>query len=155
MNEKFIDNYQLLKSGLYRLAYSYTLNIADAEDILQEVFIQLYKNINSLTDAEHIKKWCIKVTINKCKDFKKSAWKRKVFGFNENEEKNIPSKTESNEVLDEIFKLPEKYRVILFLYYYEGYKTGEMAKILNKNESTIRSDLSRGREKLKNIFKEV
>jgi len=154
MNDKFIDNYQKIKGDLYRLAYSYTLNETDAEDILQDVFVELYKNIDFLTDEKHIKKWCIRVTINKCKDLRKSMWKRSVFSFSENEERKIYYKESKNEVLNEILKLPVNYKITLFLYYYEGYKSDEIAKILNKKETTIRSYLYRGREKLKNLIKE-
>jgi RNA polymerase sigma-70 factor (ECF subfamily) len=157
MDKQFKDLYQILKDDLFRLAYSYTKNTNDAEDILQEVFVKLYNNINALNTMIDIKKWCIRVTINECKDLQKSIWKRKIFTLDDNKKNNFSyvQNNQSKEILACLFSLPTKYRIILFLYYYEGYKTYEIANILNKKETTIRSILSRGREKLKPILKEV
>jgi RNA polymerase sigma-70 factor (ECF subfamily) len=124
MYNQFKEAYKILKDDMFRLAYSYTNSIQDSEDVIQEVFIKLYNNINHLNNIEDIKKWCIRVTINKCKDLKKSIWKRKILPLDDNK-RNDSFDTQNNqnkEVLDALFTLPPKYRVILFLYYYGGYK---------------------------------
>lgn len=157
INEKnFIEIYDLYKDDIFRLAYSYTKCIPDAEDIVQEVFVKLYKNINNFEDINHIKKWCIKVTVNSCKNLFLSSWKKKKFFLTDKNENLYGANYlfDKNEVLDILLKLPKKQRLIIYLYYYEGYKINEISEILKTNKSTIKTNLFRGRDKLKNILKE-
>lgn len=149
METKFRDIYNLYKNDLFRLAISYTKNISDAEDVIQEVFIKLHTHMANLNDDEHIKYWLIVTTINTCKNINKSYWKRNIISINNFE---VSKDFNNNEILDELFKLPRKYRLVIFLYYYEGYKTKEIASILKTKESTIRSILNRGRNKLKDLL---
>ena len=154
MNQEFLDIFNLYKNDVFRLAYSYTKNVADAEDIAQKVFIKLYKNLPQIKDCDSLKKWCFRVAINECKDLSLSAWKKKIFPITpiiEND--NVLEKvTEKNEVLDAIEKLPKKERSLIYLYYYEEYKIKEIAEILNVKETTIQTRLARAREKLKTIL---
>ena len=157
MDIEFQRIYNLIKNDVIRLAYAYTKNIPDSEDITQEVFIKLYENMNKFLNEtdENIKKWCIKVTVNKCKNLFISSWKKKVrllFEFNDNKLTNKEDLTES--LTNSLFKLSEKYRIVLILYYYEGYKIKEIASILNKKESAIKQRLKRGKEILEKILKE-
>lgn len=152
MDKEFIKYYNLYKDDILRLALSYTKRINDAEDIMQNVFVKLYKNIDNV-EEDKVKKWCIKVTINECRDFFKSFWIKNIFANDEilsnmcNDEKAINLK-------DELFNLPAKYRIVIYLYYYEGYKINEIAEILRVNSSTIQTRLTRGKQKLKEFFKE-
>lgn len=136
---------------LYRLAYSYMKNMHDAEDVVQEVFIQLLKNITIFENSEHKKSWLICVTRNICKNKLKSSWFKKKEDLIE-----MPYYDEYKDttVLDTVMKLPLKYREIIFLYYYEGYKTSEISEITNQKESTVRSLLHRARNILKKSLKE-
>jgi RNA polymerase sigma factor (sigma-70 family) len=130
-----------------RLALSYLRNLADAQDVCQEVYIKLFKHPISFNDSEHEKAWIIRVTINTCKDLTRSPWRK---WFSPIEEALLPIKhTESIEVVSCVLTLPRKYRLVIHLYYYEGYKTVEIAKILNHKESTIRTQLKRAKELLK------
>ncbi len=148
MEEKFNKYFNLFYRDVYRLAFSYTLNYADSKDIVQETFIKLYKNMNKFkenTDVE-IKRWLMVVVSNNCKDYLKSFWKRKV--------KNLAEENQSfvnydKEILDMLQQLDKKYRIPLFLYYYEGYKISEIAKILREKESTIKMRLANGKKMLK------
>ena len=148
MEEKFNKYFNLFYRDVYRLAFSYTLNYADSKDIVQETFIKLYKNMNKFkenTDVE-IKRWLMVVASNNCKDYLKSFWKRKV--------KNLAEENQSfvnydKEILDMLKQLDKKYRIPLFLYYYEGYKISEIAKILREKESTIKMRLANGKKMLK------
>lgn len=145
---KDLDNYGDM---LLRLSYSYMKNIHDAEDVVQEVFLKLFKNIDNFSSEDYKKYWCVCVTRNICKNKLKSSWfKRRA------EVVEIPyyDKYEDNSVLNEVMKLPLKYREIIHLYYYENYSTVEIASILHKKESTVRSLLSRGRNLLKEVLKE-
>jgi len=136
---------------LLRLAYSYMKNIHDAEDAVQDVFVQLLKNIEIFESEGHKKHWLICVVRNICKNKLKSAWfKRHV------ELTDMPYYDEykDNNVLNQVIKLPLKYREIIHLYYYEGYTTVEISNIVDRKEATVRSLLSRGRSMLKKELKE-
>lgn len=136
---------------LLRLAYSYMKNIYDAEDVVQEVFVQLLKNIDTFESNDHKKHWLICVARNTCKNKLKSAWFKKHVELTE-----MPYYDEykDSNVLNKVMQLPLKYREIIYLYYYEGYTTVEIASVINKKEATIRSLLSRGRNILKEELKE-
>ena len=122
MDDKFVRVFNLYKNDIYRLSYSYTKNISDSDDIVQNVFIKLYKKQELLTKKEEeIKKWLIRITINECKTILLSSWKKKITSLTDKEE-NIKSEITSNEILDAVLQLPKKYRIVTFLYYYENYK---------------------------------
>ncbi len=152
MDEEYIRIFTLFKNDIYRLAFSYTKNTLDADDIVQSVFIKLYKNFDKFSDDISIKKWLTKVTINECKTLFLSAWKRKMVPITIKEEPAIKEKIDTN-LIDALFKLPKKYRIVLFLFYYEDYKIKEIAELLNVKEETIKTRLSRARSQLKDILK--
>lgn len=156
MDTQFIAVYNLIKNDILRLAFSFTRNLSDAEDVTQEVFIKLYENFSKFNDIEHIKKWCIKVTINKCKNLFLSAWKKKITLLAEKEGKQVYQNLvdDSDNILEALLRLPKKYRVSIVLYYYEGFKVKEIANILNTNESTIRTRLQRAKNQLQKILRE-
>lgn len=130
-----------------RLALTHLGNLADAQDVCQEVYIKLFKHQRPFNDAEHEKAWIIRVTINTCKDVISSPWKK---WFSPVEEIPLPIEhTESMEVVSFVLKLPRKYRMVIYLYYYEGYKTAEIAELLNLKENTVRTQLKRAKELLK------
>jgi RNA polymerase sigma factor (sigma-70 family) len=130
-----------------RLALTYLGNLADAQDVCQEVYIKLFKHQRPFSDAEHEKAWIIRVTINTCKDVIRSPWRK---WFSPIEEALLPIKdTQSREVVAFVLTLPRKYRMVIHLYYYEGYKTAEIAEILSRKEGTIRTQLKRAKELLK------
>jgi RNA polymerase sigma-70 factor (ECF subfamily) len=138
-------------SMLMRLAYSYMKNIYDAEDVVQEVFMQLLKNIEIFESDNHKRNWLICVARNICKNKLKSAWLK-----NRAELTEIPYYDEykDSNILNKVMQLPLKYREIIYLYYYEDYTTVEIASIIDKKETTVRSLLSRGRKILKKELKE-
>lgn len=153
----FIRIFKQYKNDIFRLAYSYTKNISDSEDITQNVFFKLYKHEEILSSLDQdIKRWLVTVTINECKTYLLSAWKRKIFYLTEKEENiSLQETNSSDNLLEQILKLPKKYRTIIFLYYYEGYKIKEISKILKMSETNIQTILSRARKKLKEIIKEA
>lgn len=136
---------------VYRVAYSILKNETDAEDIFQETFIKFYKNIEQMKNEEHEKAWLIRVTINNCNMLLRKEKIRKEDEITE----EIPDIHEEKEdILEVVNKLPAKYRLVIYLYYYEGYKISEISKILNDSEGTIKSRLSRAREYLEKMIKE-
>ncbi len=155
MNDRFAEIFDLYKNDIYRLAFSYTKNISDSDDIVQNVFVKLYHKGEILEkENKDIKKWLIRVCINECKTLLLSSWKKKISFLSEKEE-NIESEMPSNDVLKAVLELPKKYRIVTYLYYYEDYKIKEIAQILKISETNIQTRLARARKQLKEILKEV
>ena len=134
---------------IFRIAHQYLYNKYDAEDIVQEVFVKLLSRKVIFKDEEHVKSWLIRVTINQCLDYKKSLVKRSTVPI---ENMEIPFEHKEEGILEELQLLKEDERNILYLYYYEGYKIKEIAKILKQKQNTINSKLTRARKKLKEIM---
>lgn len=155
MEKQFIRIFNLFKNDVYRLSYSYTKNISDSDDITQNVFVKLYKHNEVLElDDISIKKWLFKVTINECKSLLLSSWKKKIIPFTEKEENTLYAKINDNNILDQVMQLPKKYRLVIFLYYYENYSTKEISEVLNITITNVQTMLSRARDKLKSIIRE-
>ncbi len=155
MNDRFAEIFDLYKNDIYRLAFSYTKNISDSDDIVQNVFVKLYRKEEILEkENSDIKKWLIRVCINECKTLLLSSWKKKISSLSEKEE-NIKSEMPSNDVLNAVLELPKKYRIVTYLYYYEDYKIKEIAQILKISETSIQTRLARARKQLKEILMEV
>ncbi len=132
---------------VYRIALTRSGTIENAEDIFQEVFIKYSQKSPKFENEEHKKAWIIRVTINTCKNMHNQAWNKKVINLNE----NLALETqEENEIFSIVCELPDNYKTVIYLFYYEGYKVSEIAKILKKREGTIKTWLSRGRQTLKN-----
>ena len=153
MDNQFLRIFNLYKNDIYRLAYSITKNTYDTDDIVQTVFIKLYNNKIINKDDKEIKRWLIKVTINECKTIFLSSWKRRIVSLTEKHE-NIKYEKDNDNLLNEINKLSKKERIVIFLYYYEGYKVKEIANLLGKSETNIQTILYRARKSLKNILEE-
>jgi RNA polymerase sigma-70 factor (ECF subfamily) len=130
------------------IAYTYTKNTYDAEDIAQEVFLALYRNIWKISTKEYMKAWLIRVTINKSKNYMKTAWIRKRSDMPDIQD-NTPQ-SETADLLNAVLSLDEKYKIPIYLMYYEGYSIKEISQILKTNPATIGTRLKRGRDILKN-----
>jgi len=130
-----------------RICYVYLRNDADVDDVFQEVFLKLLLKEAPFENEEHEKAWVIRVTINMCKDTLKSFWHRNTDSIGEME---LPfeDKAESD-LLQTVLSLPDKYKGVIYLFYYEGYTVPEMTKMLQKKESTIYSLLHRARVLIK------
>lgn len=137
---------------VYRIALSHTCNKTESEDIFQEVFLKLVKNYNKLTDDKHVKYWLIRVTVNLCKSYNSSWSKRKTELLN-NEIVDFKS-TIPDDLKFIIEELPQKYKTVIYLFYYEKYSIQEIADILNIKKGTVKSQLSRARKILKNNLEE-
>ena len=131
---------------VYRIALTRSGNIENTEDIFQEVFIKFSQKKPTFNNEEHEKAWFIKVTINLTKNVNKSAWNRKVISLDEN---IIFETKEEDNVFSIVSELPQNYKTVIYLSYYEGYKVKEIAKLMNKREGTIKTWLYRAREILK------
>ncbi len=139
----------LYHGTVYRLAYSYVRNTADAEDITQDAFLKLYKFRGEFRSDENCKAWLIRVTINLSKNLLRSAWIVRRTELSE----DIPCEDEQDRsLIGYVMKLPEKYRVTIHLYYYEGYSVKEIADITGSSTSAVTTRLMRGRERLKEML---
>ena len=131
---------------VYRIALTRTGIIENAEDVFQEVFIKFSEKKPVFENEEHEKAWFIRVTINLTKNVNMSAWNKKVITLDENIE--FETKEEEN-VFSIVRELPQNYRTVIYLLYYEGYKVKEIAHIMRKREGTIKTWLFRARNMLK------
>lgn len=131
---------------VYRIALTRTGCVENAEDVFQDVFMKFSEKNPKFENKEHEKAWFIRVTINLTKNISVSAWNKKVVRLDEN---IVFATEEENEVYGVVCKLPQNYRTVIYLLYYEGYKVHEISKLMNKPEGTIKTWLSRAREMLK------
>lgn len=145
---KKIDMYT---DTLYRIAYTYSGNRSDAEDIVQEAFLKYIKKKSKFDSDEHEKAWLIRVTINLCKDYLKSFWHKNTTELTEDV---IVPQEENRQIWDSVRRLSPKYRIVIELYYREGYSIKEIAMILKKNPSTIGNQLSRAKRLLEKMLRE-
>lgn len=138
---------------VYKIAFSYCKSHADAEDIYQDVFTKYFQRDAIFESITHEKAWLIRVTINCSKSFLRSSWHKRIILLNDYQEETVFI-NDSNDLLNAVLELPVKYREVIHLYYYEGYSTKEIAAILTRRETTIRTQLQRGREILRIKLKE-
>lgn len=132
-----------------RVCFMHLKNKSDIEDVFQEVFLKYILHDAPFESEEHEKAWLIRVTINACKDVFKSFFRRNVCSLEEIDTEPFYIQEENRSLLDAILKLPNNYKNVIYLFYYEGYSAVEIAKILNKRENTIYTWLSRAKSKLK------
>jgi RNA polymerase sigma-70 factor (ECF subfamily) len=141
--EELINKYG---SKILRTAAAIVGNKADAEDAVQNVFIKLFEKRPRFESAEHEKAWLLRATINHCKNHLRSHWWRKTVPLLD----TYPAKGgEQRGVIQSVLALPAKYRTVIHLHYYEGYKTKEIAELTGQKESAVRQLLSRARRMLK------
>lgn len=147
--ERLIDKFA---PSVYRLAYARTGNRADAEDVMQEVFLRLLRRAPEFRDDEHCKAWLLRAAANRANDLFRSAWRKHTAPLEEGENVAAPVH-EENGVLAAVLALPENYRIPVHLFYYEGLSVAEIAEVLGKSEGAVRTRLSRGRELLREDLK--
>lgn len=134
---------------VYRICWLYMKNKEDADDAFQDVFLRYIQAGRRFASDEHEKAWLCTVAFNRCKDLLRSASRRKVVSLETVEEPSYRPAEPGNPVLEAVQALPDKYRDTIYLYYYEGYSTAQIAAILRCRENTVYSQLSRGRQMLK------
>ncbi|HKL79560.1 MAG TPA: sigma-70 family RNA polymerase sigma factor [Mobilitalea sp.] len=148
-------------NDVLRTAYMYVKDVHTAEDIFQEVFIKVNNKLSTFEGNSSIKTWIIRITINTCKDFLKSAYNRKVVPMMDYQEDAIISESDYDEVEKQdtnslikktVLSLPEKYRDVVLCVYFQEMTIAETAKVLNIAEGTTKSRLSRARLKLKEVL---
>ena len=150
--EEIKEIYRRQEKTVFRVCYNYMQNVPDTEDAVQETFLRMIAAGPSFQSEEHEKAWLIRTVVNVCKN-ELRHWFRKHEELGEHNN-GICQPDTKGEVLEAVFHLPEKERLVLYLYYYEGYSSVEIGKILHRTESAIRMRLKKGKKMLKDQLKE-
>lgn len=153
--ENAVDRYADM---VYRIALSQMKNTTDADDLFQEVFVRLVSHIHELTSWEHVKAWLIRVTINCAKKYYNQYWNKNVDYIEDTEQFRGAEAYEppgEHPVRQAVARLEPKYRMAVHLFYFEELSVAEIAQITEQKESTVKSQLHRAREMLKDLLKET
>lgn len=148
--QELIERYQ---NNLYAIAFSICKNPSDAQDVVQDTFIQYYTSKKEFEDEQHLRAWLIRVAINKAKNLTLTFWRQHKVSLEEYMETLTFETPESENLFEEVMKLPKKYRIVIHLFYYEDYSVKEIAEILNLSQSNVKVRLSRARALLKQALK--
>lgn len=141
---------------LYRLCYFYMKNVHDASDAVQNTLVKLMEFGGSFESESHKKYWLLKVGVNECRQLHRQWWRKKVTA-----EESVTDRigqqdiSGEHELLDRVLELPEKYRVAIFMHYYEDYTAEEIGNLMGKPASTVRSWLLRGRKLLRSALEDT
>lgn len=150
--EVLVKQYQ---DNLFAAAFSVCKNASDAEDIVQETFIQYHTANKEFENEQHIRAWLLRVAINKAKNINLSFWRQKSLPLLDYAATLTFETPESGELFDAVMALPKNYRIVIHLFYYEDYSVREIAGLLQLKEGTVRVRLLRGRKLLKQTLKEA
>lgn len=132
-----------------RVCFYHLKNQADTEDVFQNVFLKYMLHEEPFYDREHEKSWLLRVAINACRDYLRNFFRRNAVPLEMLGETLTEEQENHREVLEAVLALPDKYKDVIYLHYYEGYSAAEIGAILGKKENTVYSLLSRGRTMLK------
>lgn len=151
--------YNTYSNMIYRISLIYLSDTKESEDVVQETFIKLFNSKEIFTSSDHVKAWLITVCKNLCKDSLKSFWRSRrvdIEKINEivYEHGDDFSDSYDKYALEELLKLPSKYKIVLYLFYFEEYFVKDISKVLDIKESTIQTQLLRGRKMLEKNIKE-
>lgn len=161
MTAEYVDNARLDRlvreygDMVYRLAIIRCHSKEDAEDVFQDVFVKLVRNIGKLNTDEHVKAWLIRVTINQCNSLYASSWNKKTQSYEEMVENGAvpdaaaPEEEPLDEVYEAVRSLQPEYRDVIYLFYYEELSIKQIGQILNLSEGNVKVRLNRARKKLK------
>ena len=139
---------------VFRLAFSYMKSASDADDVTQNVLLRLLRSTKPFESEEHARFWLVRVTMNECKRALRSQW-RKAGDIEEYANELHFETQEHSDLFYAVMELPEKYRIVIHLFYYEDYSVREIAGILRITEANVKVRLSRGRRLLKEALQEV
>lgn len=150
--EKIVEGYS---DRIIRLCYLQSGNREDSEDLAQDVFVKIYKNINKFKGESALYTWIYRITINVCLTYLKNKNK---YIYEELEGKHVSDENVENEVVNNfskealrkaLFEIPQNYRIPLYMYYFENMRITEIAEILEMNENTVKTRIRRGKDLIK------
>ncbi len=154
MRQSVQELFETYRNNLYAVAFNVCKNAEDAEDVVQDTFIQYYSLKKEFDNEQHIRAWLIRVAINKAKNMNRTFWRRNKMSLEDYMETLTFETPESEELFETVMHLPDKYRIVIHLFYYEDYTVHEIADILKISESNVKVRLSRGRGLLKEKLQE-
>lgn len=140
---------------IYRLALQYTRQPPDAEDVLQEVLLERCRRTEPFQSPEHERRWLLRVTVNHCRDVLRSPWRKRRASLDELPPQPVFRQPEQEALYQSVMALPEIYRIVLVLFYYEELSVREIGALLKLETSAVTTRLSRARAKLKEQLGEV
>ena len=146
--QEFADVYENYVHDIYRLCFSFMKNHMDAEDAVQETFLKYYRQNRFFQNESMRKAWLIVTASNQCKDMLKHWWRRRE-DIEDHNDITGTSETKVDEMMELILALPKKYKTAVYLYYYEQMNSKEIAAVLHKPDSTIRTYLQKARQLLR------
>jgi len=149
----FEDAVKIFSDTVYRVSLNILKNPEDSKDVMQNVFLRYFKHQHTFESKEHIKAWLIRVAVNESKRYLKIN-KTESVSLEEVANTLFVENKEDGDIFRAVMSLDEKYRTVILLYYFEGYDVKEIARILKRNQATVRTQLSRARELLKSKLKE-
>ncbi len=138
-------------SAVYRLAYAMTRSRSDSDDVFQEVFLRYHRAAPVFEGEAHQRAWLLRATANCAKSLLSSPWRQRTLPLEDVYAYTDPAESAVDEALA---RLSSKYRAVVHLFYYEGYQTEEIARILGRSPSTVRAQLTRARQRLRELLKE-
>ena len=140
---------ELYADTVRRICMVHLKNQADSEDIFQTVFLKYLLRDQPFENEQHEKAWMIRVTINACKDLLKSFFRSRTVSLDELVNQPAPLASDHHEVIEAVLSLPQKYRDVIYLHFYEGYSAPEIGRILGKNVNTVYTLLGRAKQQLR------
>lgn len=154
MRQSIQKLYEAYRNNLYAVAFNVCKNAEDAEDVVQDTFIQYYSLKKEFDSEQHIRAWLIRVAINKAKNINRTFWRRNKMSLEDYMETLVFETPESEELFETVMHLPDKYRIVIHLFYYEDYSVQEIADILKLTESNVKVRLLCGRGLLREKLQE-
>jgi len=148
------EAFQKYGDRIFSAAFSVCRNRADADDVVQDTLIRYYSLDKEFENEAHLKAWLIRVSVNRAKDISSSFWRRNTVEWEDTMDELAFEAPEDSRLFEAVMRLPEKYRTVIHLFYYEDYAVEEIAAILRRPKGTVKSQLNRGRTLLKNMLQE-
>jgi len=149
--QELVERY---RNNLYAAAFHICKDAEEAEDIVQDTFLQYHTSKKEFEDEQHIRAWLLRVAINKAKNANKRFWRLHKVPLEEYMETLVFETPQSERLFETVMRLPEPYRIVIHLFYFEDYAVREIAEILQISESSVKTRLSRGRKRLREALKE-
>ena len=147
--------YRTYKDNIYAIGFNYFGDPTDADDIVQETFYKLSKSNTAFENEDHIRNWLNRVAVNECKRTSMSFWRKRRKPLDDYIDSLVFESEDEGDLFSEVMKLKPKYRQVIHLFYYEGYSTDEISRLLKISRSAVTTRLARARKQLKVHLQEV